>query len=143
MASLLEAVSKAGGLNTTALRDDIRIIRPGEVKPEMFTVDFKRITTHGDLEQNVVLNNNDIIFVPRNFMGEVNDVIIKIEPLINVLLIPATYLDLHTMGGGLRVDTGDVAATGTTLGSLAPCRGWANWRCLSKMKSNRKKIGKQ
>ena len=74
---------------------------------------------------------------------DVNDVMTKIEPLLNVLLIPATYLDLHTMGGGLRVDTGDVAATGTTLGSLAPCRGWANWRCLSKMKSNRKKIGKQ
>ena len=50
MASLLEAVRKAGGLNKTALRDHIRIIRPGEVKPEMFTVDFKRITTHGDLQ---------------------------------------------------------------------------------------------
>ena len=89
--SAVEMPSEAGGLNTTALRDDIRIIRPGEVKPEMFTVDFKRITTHGDLEQNVVLINNGIIFVPRSFMGDVNDVITKIEPLLNVLLIPATY----------------------------------------------------
>ena len=122
-ASLLEAVSKAAGLNTTALGDDIRIIRPGEVKPEMFTVDFKRITTHGDLEQNVVLNNNDIIFVPRSFMGDVNDVITKIEPLLNVLLIPATYRDLYTTGGGLRVDTGDAAATGTTTGFTRPLPG--------------------
>ena len=115
-ASLLEAASKAGGLNPTALRDDIRIIRPGEVAPEMFTVDFKRITSHGDLTQNVVLNNNDIIFVPRSFMGDVNDVITKIEPLLNVLLIPATYRDLYTTGGGLRVDTGESAGGGITPG---------------------------
>ena len=29
------------------------------------------------LQENVVLNNNDIIFVPRSFMGEVNDLITK------------------------------------------------------------------
>ena len=113
----------ANGLKTTALRDDIRIIRPGEVKPEMFTVDIKRITTHGDLEQNVVLNKNGIIFVPRSFMGDVNDVITKIEPLLNVLLIPATYRDLDKTGGGLRVDTGDAAATGTTTGFTRPLPG--------------------
>jgi hypothetical protein len=39
----------ANRLKTAALRDDISIIRPGEVKPEMFNVDIKRITTHGDL----------------------------------------------------------------------------------------------
>ncbi len=38
----------------------------------------------------------------------------KIEPLLNVSLIPATYRDLYTTGGGLRVDIGDVAATGFT-----------------------------
>ncbi len=110
-------------MKTTALRDDIRIIRPGEVKPEMFNVDIKRITTHGDLEQSVVLDNNDIIFVPRIFRGDVNDVITKIEPLLNVLLIPATHRDLYTTGGGLRVDTGDAAATGTTTGFTRPLPG--------------------
>ena len=40
----------------------------------------------------------------------------KIEPLLNVLFIPATYRDLYTTGGGLRVDTGDAATTGTTTG---------------------------
>ena len=122
-ASLLEAVSKAGGLNSTALRDDIRIIRPSEVGPEMFTVDFKHITSHGDLSQNVVLSNNDIVFVPRSFMGDVNDVITKIEPLLNVLLIPATYRDLYTTGGGLRVDTGEPAVSSTTQGFTRPLPG--------------------
>ncbi len=122
-ASLLEAVSRAGGLNSVALRDDIRIIRAGNVGPEMFTVDFKRITTHGDLSQNVNLKNNDIVYVPRSFIGDVNDVITKIEPLLNVLLIPSSYRDLYTTGGGLRVDTGDPASSSTTQGFSRPLPG--------------------
>ncbi len=47
----------------------------------------------------------------------------KIEPLLNVLLIPATYRDLYTTGGGLPVDTGDVAVTGTTTGFTRPLPG--------------------
>ena len=124
-ANLLEAVSRAGGLNTTALRDDIRIIRPGAIEPEMFTVDFKRIITHGDLAQNVALNNNDIVFVPRSFMGDVNDVMVKIEPLLNFLLIPSTYRDLYTTGGGLRVETGDAPEAGTAPGFARPLPGTA------------------
>ena len=49
----------------------------------------------------MALENDDIIFVPRSFIGDVNDVITKIEPLLNILLLPATYRDLYTTGGGL------------------------------------------
>ncbi len=107
-ASLLEALSRAGGLSTVALQDDIRIIRGTEEGPHMFTVNVRRITSHADLSQNVVLDNNDIIYVPRSFMGDVNDVLVKVEPLLNILLLPATYRQLYTTGGGLRLDTGDV-----------------------------------
>ena len=96
-----------------------------KVGPEMFTVDFKRITSHGDLSQNVVLSNNDIVYVPRSFLGDVNDVITKIEPLLNVLLLPATYRDLYTKGSGLRVDTGEPITTGTTEGFTRPLPGTA------------------
>jgi protein involved in polysaccharide export with SLBB domain len=113
-ASLLEGLSRAGGLSTAALRDDIRVIRGSEKGPEMFTVNFERITRYGDLSQNVALQNNDIVYVPRSFMGDVNDVIAKIEPLLSVLLLPASYRDLYTTGGGLRVDTGEPPTTGTT-----------------------------
>jgi len=55
-----------------ALQDDIRIIRGAEEGPHMFTVNVRRITSHADLAQNVVLANNDIVYVPRSFMGDVN-----------------------------------------------------------------------
>jgi len=105
-ASLLEALSRAGGLRDSALRDDIRLIRGTEKGPEMFTVNFARITSHGELQHNVGLRNNDIVYVPRSFMGDVNEVIAKIEPLLDLLLLPATFRDLYTTGGGLRIDTG-------------------------------------
>jgi len=109
--SLLEALSRAGGLSEVALGDDIRIIRGTEDGPHMFTVNFQRIISHADLRQNVVLDNNDIVFVPRSFMGDVNDVLTKVEPLLNILLLPATYRQLYTTGGGLRLDTGEVPGT--------------------------------
>ena len=113
--SLLEALSRAGGLNEVALSDDIRIIRGTEKGPHMFTVNFQRIISHADLRQNVVLDNNDIVFVPRSFMGDVNDVLSKVEPLLNIMLLPATYRQLYTTGGGLRLDTGEApgASAGT------------------------------
>lgn len=64
--------------------------------------------------QNVNLKSNDIVYVPRSFIGDVNDVITKIEPLLNVLLIPSSHRDFYTTGGGLWVDTGDPAASSTT-----------------------------
>ena len=47
-----------------------------------------------------------------------------IEPLLNVLL-PATYRDLYTAGGGLRVDTGEPITTGTSEGFTLPLPGTA------------------
>ena len=77
---LLDAMSKAGGMSPTALRDDIRVIRATSEGPRMFTVNFDRITRHLDLAQNMLLFNNDIVFVPRSFIGDVNEALAKISP---------------------------------------------------------------
>jgi len=76
------------------------------------------------LQQNVGLKNNDIIYIPRSFMGDVNDVIAKVEPLLDLLLLPSTYRDLYTTGGGLRIDTGEPPATGTTQVFTQPLPGF-------------------
>lgn len=114
-ASLLEALSRAGGLKETALRNDIRLLRASKEGPEMRAVNFERITRFAELEQNPILENNDIVYVPRSFMGDINEVIAKIEPLLDLLLLPATFRDLYTTGGGLRLDTGKPPESGGTL----------------------------
>ena len=115
-ASLLEAVSRAGGFTPQALDEDIRVIRGTGRGPQMFTVDFAQIANNFDLQQNVSLQNSDIIYVPRSFMGDVNEVIAKVEPLLNLLLLPASYRDLYSTGGGLRLDTGLPPSTDTGTG---------------------------
>jgi polysaccharide export outer membrane protein len=106
-ARILEAVSQAGGLTPNALRDDVRLIRVDNGTTTMYRMNLARLVNRGDFTQNITLQNDDIIYVPRSFIGDVNDVITKIEPLLNILLLPATYRDLYTTGSGLRLDTGE------------------------------------
>lgn len=119
-ARLMEALSEAGGFNAEALRDDIRLIRVVEGSGQMYSINFERFANHGDLRQNVALKNDDIIYVPRSFIGDVNDVITKIEPLLNILLLPATYRDLYSTGGGLRIDTGDPPSSSASFTRTLP-----------------------
>jgi len=106
-ASLLDAMGQAGGMISSALRDDVRVIRNTGEGAEMFSINFDRITHDLDLRQNIALANNDIVYIPRSFVGDVSDVIGKIRPLMEVMLIPASFRDLYTTGGGMRLDTGD------------------------------------
>ena len=85
----------------------------------MFRLDFDRVTA-GDMDQNVALKSEDVIYVPRSFMGDVNDAIAKIDPLLSILLLPATYRDLYTTGGGLRIDTGETEGTGSVFTRTLP-----------------------
>ena len=105
-ARILEALTQAGGVTGSALRDDIRLIRVVDGTPQMFSLNFARLTDLGDMQQNMALRTDDIIYVPRSFIGDINDVIAKVNPVLQFLLLPATYRDLYTTGGGLRVDTG-------------------------------------
>lgn len=105
-ARLSEAISQAGGLSSNALSDDVRLIRVVDGEPRMYSLNFERLMHNGDVTQNVALQNDDIIYVPRSFMGDVNQALTKIQPLLSFLLLPATYRDLYSTGGGLRLDTG-------------------------------------
>ncbi len=117
-ARILEAVSQAGGLTPNALRDDVRLIRVDDGVTKMYRMDLARLVGRGDFEQNIALRNDDIVYVPRSFIGDVNDVITKIEPLLGILLLPATYRDLYTTGGGLRLDTGEATGSGDFIRTL-------------------------
>jgi protein involved in polysaccharide export with SLBB domain len=107
---LMEALGQAGGFTPAAQRDDIRVIRIVDGTPGMFRLNFGRMVV-GDVEQNVSLENDDVVYVPRSFLGDLNDVITRIQPLLSILLLPATYRDLYTTGGGLRIDTGEAQSS--------------------------------
>lgn len=73
--TLLDALAVAGGVNReTAVLDLAYLARGGRIVP----VNFKRLIDAGDLDQNILLEDRDVIYIPSSqqnkiyVMGEVN-----------------------------------------------------------------------
>jgi len=74
------------GYNDFAVLDDIRVIRGDARKPEVIPVDIQRLYQYGDRSQDIVLKDNDIVFVPRQRIGDWNAFLSKMAPTLNLLL---------------------------------------------------------
>lgn len=64
--SVFAAVADAQ-INPMAWEERIQVVRPSgieDVPPKVFEVDFKQMQIHGDLRNNVLLQEGDIVFVP-------------------------------------------------------------------------------
>jgi protein involved in polysaccharide export with SLBB domain len=74
------------GYNDVAVLDDVRVIRGDARKPEVIAVDIQRLYQYGDRSQDIVLKDNDIVFVPRQRIADWNSFLTKIAPTLNLLL---------------------------------------------------------
>lgn len=74
------------GYNDVAVLDDIRVIRGDARKPEVIPVDIQRLYQYGDRSQDIVLKDNDIVFVPRQRIADWNSFLNKLGPTLNLLL---------------------------------------------------------
>ncbi|WP_167631306.1 polysaccharide biosynthesis/export family protein [Mariprofundus ferrooxydans] len=94
--SLVDALTQAGYVTNTALKDQIKVIRGGLNNPMMRTIDLAALE-EGDGRQNIVLQAGDIIYVPNSFIGKVNDVLTEITPSLNTLL---QTMAIYSIGKG-------------------------------------------
>lgn len=78
------------GYNELSVLDDIRVIRGDARKPEVIPVDIQRLYQYGDRSQDIVLKDNDIVFVPRQRIGDWNAFLAKINPTLQLLLGTST-----------------------------------------------------
>lgn len=60
----LQVIALAGGFTVSAKPETVLLIRGGLKKPELITLDFKRVLNEQDMTQNVYLQNWDIVYVP-------------------------------------------------------------------------------
>src|SRR5712691_3630050 len=74
------------GYNDYAVLDDVRVIRGDARKPEVIPVDLQRFFQYGDRSQDIVLKDNDIVFVPRQRIGDWNAFLAKINSTLLLLL---------------------------------------------------------
>lgn len=85
--TVLQAVSIASGYTDTAMLDRVVVIsRQAGRKPLIRVVNMKLALISGDQSPDVALNDNDIVFVPRNAAGDFFTYYTKVaSPIINTV----------------------------------------------------------
>jgi protein involved in polysaccharide export with SLBB domain len=90
---LLAALALAGNTNRLAREENTLIVRgyePGK-PPLVMMADVKSMLRKADISQNVRLRDGDLVYVPRMLIGDINDWIINMTPLLNILLYPGDF----------------------------------------------------
>lgn len=65
--TVLEAISTAGGFTPVAGQDRTRVLRNVNGVSVTYTIEVKAITQQGQKEKDLVLEPNDVIYVPQSF----------------------------------------------------------------------------
>ena len=87
--TVLQAIAAVDMYHETALMEEVRVIRGGDLaRPHILMADLARAFTYGDMTRNLPLEENDIIFVPREHLGDAMEAAKKIMPIIQAGIAP-------------------------------------------------------
>lgn len=70
--SIMEAISKAGGMTNDAKLSNVLLIRRVNNKPDVVSLDLKKAFKDGDLSQNMKLQGGDIVYLPAVMIANVS-----------------------------------------------------------------------
>ena len=70
--TILEAIALCGGFTNHAVTSSVVLIRGGFTKPKGMRLNLERAISKADMSQNVVLEPEDIVYVPKKFIANVN-----------------------------------------------------------------------
>lgn len=72
--TVFDAVALSGGYNRHAELQSVLVVRePYEPRPEFHVVNLHKVIKEGDRSLNIVLQPQDIVYVPQNFIGNLGD----------------------------------------------------------------------
>ncbi|HUJ78821.1 MAG TPA: SLBB domain-containing protein [Nitrospiria bacterium] len=83
--TVVDAVGKANGYTNYAYLPSVRVLRGGGNRPEVLAVDLDQLIYHGQLGQNLLLRNQDIVFIPRSQIGDWNAFMKDLMPTLEVI----------------------------------------------------------
>jgi len=87
--TVLQAIAAVDMYQETALMEEVRVIRGGDLaKPHILIADLARAFTYGDMTRNIALEENDIVFVPREHLGDASEAAKKIMPIVQAAISP-------------------------------------------------------
>jgi polysaccharide export outer membrane protein len=99
--SILEALTRAGGINPEARTRNVLVIRGGLDEPVLFTVDVQSIYGKGDLSQLVFLQKGDIVYVPTNTITNVERFFRKLQSIL-APAVGASAVYRNVVSGGAQ-----------------------------------------
>jgi polysaccharide export outer membrane protein len=94
--TLMEAVSLSGGFKQRTVLASARIIRGDFARPEVIACDLDKLLNNGDVSQNITLKDGDLVYLPKNTIGNISDFLRQIQPVFEVLLFPGRAWNLYT-----------------------------------------------
>ena len=71
---LVDILAAAGGCKVDAYRRSIKVIRATESKVTMISINLFDIMRQGKLDRNILMKDRDIVFVPRRFFTNLQEV---------------------------------------------------------------------
>jgi polysaccharide export outer membrane protein len=83
--TVVDALGKAAGYTKAAYLPSVRVLRGGGDRPQVLAVDVDQLIYQGQLGQNLLLKNQDIVFVPRTRIGDWNAVMEDLKPTLDVI----------------------------------------------------------
>jgi len=98
--NIMELLSKSNGFTLNANKNNVLLIRNDKDNPQLISMDIEKALEQGDSSQNIVLQDGDIVYVPRDskrviVLGEV------MTPGYQIYITPMTILDVISKSGGL------------------------------------------
>lgn len=92
--TILEAVGLAGGFTEDAVTPSVILVKGGLEKPEPKRLDLNKALKLADLSDNLVLESEDIVYVPRRFVKDVNYFLkLFLDPVASGLFIRREFRD--------------------------------------------------
>jgi len=84
--SILDAINLAGGPTEDAQTTEIRLIREMEEQEGVKTIDMEMMLATGNLSDNFLLLDNDIIYIPKKGIATFNYYLRQIDPFLRTFI---------------------------------------------------------
>lgn len=81
--TIMEVIARAGGLTEEAVLSSIILIRGDLQAPQAQRINLTKVIKKGDLSENIPVEEEDIIYVPRTFIGNIGYFLRQLGPAIS------------------------------------------------------------
>ena len=92
--TVLDAINLAGGPTEDANIEEIRLIRKVKGQEGVKIVNLETMLARGDFSENFVLQDDDIIYLPRKGIAQFNYVLRQIDPLLRTFISGALLYEV-------------------------------------------------